>query len=372
MTRRKRLLRCTRNNKRLPRFTRNDRYTLMLALAILLILPQLFFASLQSTATLIDIKLERPGDRLNVQIEITGIYSFRSFVLEEPNRLVIDLDQVLEFHCPDRIEVIDFGIKNIRVGKNQPQITRVIFDLEESPPSYRIGKNEAGILVSFLMEKEKEEIPIKIVEQKIPAPKTEKKPTQAPVKIPQEISEKLLKTIARITQEEKKIKIGFGIHSGLFFPFDEHIKDNYDKSFLFPGGEVAMIFPLKDSSRMGLSLSFLAIKKVGSNPEEYTKLQMTPVSLSISYMNTSEKVTPYIGGGIDYINYSENSPLDYEEGIISRKVFGANLQVGIYIKSTSFLSLKIYTTVHFARLKEDLFDINMGRVESGLSLCFFF
>ncbi len=319
--------------------------------AILLILPHLFFAQTQSVAELIDIKLERLGDRLNVQIETAGTFSFHPFVLKEPNRLVIDLDQIFEFHSPDRIEVGGFGVKNIRVAKNQPQITRIVFDLEESIPSYKISKNEAGILVTFQLEKEKKKIPISKINQKTLIPETEEKPTQA---------------------EENKMRIGLGIHSGLYFLFDKHIKDNYGNNPLFSGGEAALIFPLRDSSSLGVSLSFLYIEQAGINSEEYSKLRMTPVSLSVSFNKNYEKFTPYIGAGIDYINYSENSPLFYEGQLISRKVLGTNLQIGTYIKSTSFLSLKIYTTFHFARLKDDLLNINLGGVEGGISLYVFF
>ncbi len=141
---------------------------------------------------------------------------------------------------------------------------------------------------------------------------------------------------------------------------------------MFTGGEAALIFPLRDSNSLGISLSFLYIEQEGINPEEYIRMRMTPVSLSVSFQKTYEKVTPYIGGGIDYINYSENSPLAYEEQLISRKVLGTNLQIGTYIKSTSFLSFKIYAIFHFARLKENLLNIKMGGVEAGLSLNVFF
>ncbi len=332
-------------------FEKKKKLSYIAAVAMLLILPQLFFAQTQSAAELIDIKLERPGDRLNVQIETTGTFSFRSFVLKEPNRLVIDLDQVFVFHSQDIIEVRAFGVKNIRVGKNQPQITRIVFDLEESLPSYKISKNTAGILVTFQLEKEKEVIPISKIKHKILFPEIEKKPTQS---------------------EENKMRIGLGIHSGLYFSFEKYIKDNYGKNSMFTGGEAALIFPLRDSNSLGISLSFLYIEQEGINPEEYIRMRMTPVSLSVSFQKTYKKVTPYIGGGIDYINYSENSPLAYEEQLISRKVLGANLQIGTYIKSTSFLSFKIYAIFHFARLKEDLLNIKMSGVEAGLSLNVFF
>src|SRR5690554_2352890 len=62
-------------------------------------------------------------------LRTAGGFSFNSFLLKEPDRLVLDLNGVLpaeKFNCDAGATDI---VKNIRIGRPDPQKTRVVFDL---------------------------------------------------------------------------------------------------------------------------------------------------------------------------------------------------------------------------------------------------
>lgn len=95
------------------------------------------------------INLRKARNSLEVEILFSRYTKHRRFGLADPNRIVIDFFNVENTQARRYIEVDDFGIKAIRSGMFKPSIVRVVFDIEEKIPSYRIEKIQGGLKVSF-------------------------------------------------------------------------------------------------------------------------------------------------------------------------------------------------------------------------------
>lgn len=334
------------------------------------LLLNLSMAQIQNSGELKKISLKRLENKLEVHIEVDKLLNYKSFPLSNPKRFVIDLFQVKKFSCKSRIEVIDFGIKAIRIGKFQPDVTRVVFDLAESPPSYKIQESSKGLIAVFWFGEEKkekalEEIPPEVQKE---IPKEEKKPEKRPVpKLPREIIEQ-----EEAAEEEEKMTFSIGPKGGFYFMHASRFQDVYGKSSFFTGIETVFKFPLRKNEYIGVSLGFKYISDKGLSSYEKSKLEITPVSLSALYLREYGIFFPYAGFGVDYYNYSENSPETFDEPLYSGKTWGFNIQAGTYIYLTSSLSLKLFIKYQSAQLEENNRNLNLGGNVYGLALAYHF
>lgn len=95
------------------------------------------------------INLRKTRNSLEVEILFNRYTNHRRFGLADPNRIVVDFFNVEDIQARRYIEVDDFGIKAIRSGMFKPSIVRVVFDIEEKIPPYRIERIQGGLKVSF-------------------------------------------------------------------------------------------------------------------------------------------------------------------------------------------------------------------------------
>ena len=119
---------------------------------MLLFLPAITSARSQQATDLSNILINKSANQLEVKLEIGATVNYESFTLFNPNRLILDLLQVETYSCEPEIIVNDFGIIRIRAAKNQPDVTRVVFDMEESIPAYSIEEKENSIFIYFKRE----------------------------------------------------------------------------------------------------------------------------------------------------------------------------------------------------------------------------
>jgi hypothetical protein len=126
------------------------------------------------------IKLSQETDSFYVQLGYAGFSSFRSFEMEGPNRIVIDLYDLPESAGFERHRVNDRGIDNIRVGMFQSDIARVVFDFTQEILPYRIDQTESGLKIQFRPSEPAESQPVETrteaVKEAQPAPEPEKEP----------------------------------------------------------------------------------------------------------------------------------------------------------------------------------------------------
>lgn len=339
---------------------------------ILVFLMALFFflnlsmAQVRIHGELKRISFAKLEDKLEVRMEVAMPFEYKSFFLSDPNRLVVDLLQVRKFSCDPHIEVVEFGVKAIRVARFQSDVTRIVFDLAGKPPSYKITETSEGLLAVFWFkeEKKKKEIEAEKIPTEIKKEVSEEKKTPVE-KVPLEIEKE-------VTIEKEYLTISLGAHAGFHFMHAIHFQDVYGKSSPFTGLEAAFQFPLRKKEYIGISLGFKFISDNGVSGFEKSDLEITPVAVSTYYSRRYGLFSPYIGLGADYYNYSETSPETISNPIYSKKIWGAHILAGTYVHLTDFLSLKLFFKYQNASLKEDSIDINLGGNTYGLGLAYHF
>lgn len=324
-----------------------------------------------------NISIKKLESRLSVLIEFDKGISYESFALIGPNRLVINFKNVDEFLPKPSMDVNSFRVIRIRAGKPQPDINRVVFDLEEELPRYEINEVDAGVEVSFWvieaeeLEKLKEDIkpPVGLKKEAQPP---EKKPPKAEKKTPpvkEEPVEEALEEPSEELKEEKKFSIG--VVTGFYFMQDEAFQEIYGKSTFVFGGESSIALPLKF---LDVWIGFKQMQDSGKTTfmEEDISLRMTDISFSLRCLINLENFTPFIGPGVDYIYYKESYSGDFPLASISDSDFGFHIQGGSYFHLSNFLSTKLYFKYNTINTTIQDLRVNLGGTEWGLGLVFRF
>jgi len=91
------------------------------------------------------------GDSLTIALEADGTLEYKAFRLDNPLRLVIDLDGIRNEVPGGTINIDDARVERVRVGQFQSTptpIARVVFDLA-SQVDYQVHEGPEGLVVSF-------------------------------------------------------------------------------------------------------------------------------------------------------------------------------------------------------------------------------
>jgi len=89
---------------------------------------------------------------LEVLLKVTGTYTFETFDLTAPKRLVVDIKPVEKSLADPVIPVDAHGVVRIRTGQFQTEISRVVFDLMDVMPANKVTSGPEGITISFWVE----------------------------------------------------------------------------------------------------------------------------------------------------------------------------------------------------------------------------
>jgi len=348
----------------------NHKAALILLITIILTFTNFTMAQNSNEIELTNISLAKSESHLLVQIEISQPVNYESFTLFNPNRLVIDLFQVTKFLCDPLIEVNECGIVSIRIGKNQPETTRLVFDFVGEIIPYNIQKNEGNISIFFILEKEQEkkleEPAIKIIEKPLIAIEETKEKEKIPeIKIKEELKQ----------DEITRFNIlSISLNSGFYFVQDTDFQDVYGKSAPFFGSEVSYQFPINEKESLGISIVLNYNFDIGNTTytKEEVKLKLLPVSLSVSYLRKYGRFLPFASLGLDYFNYKETYPETFAVSSISGTAFGINTSFGTLVKVVDSLFIKAYFKFRSCKTSKNDININLGGNEYGLGLIYNF
>lgn len=238
------------------------------------------FAEPQGSSDLKEISFQKTESELEVLIKVEGDFTYETFELFSPPRLVIDFTPVPNISAEPFLMVEDFGVVNIRAGQFQPQVARVVFDLGERAAAHKISKVPEGIKVTFWFE----EVEMRIVpakEEVVEEPKVEEKPK------PKE--ELVLKPVTKPPEEvPAEVKPG--------------------RSNFFISGKVGMLFFLKPETLV--RKDFLLYGETGSFEETY-KLKSTP-SIDFNIGKYFQVKNVNIKGGLGFNYWKLNSNGSFE------------------------------------------------------------
>lgn len=321
-----------------------------------------------------DLQIRKLEDKLVVLVETERSVIYDSFILNNPNRLVLDFMNIEKISLQPEYDVNSFGIARIRSGKNRPSVCRIVFDIQQEFPQYRIDEVEKGLEISFWPELR--EIGQKAPETK-PAEKTEKQ--MKPEEVPTEVKRKPVVKEPIVTrereqwtpeqQEDKKFTIG--IVSGLYLVQDEVFKEVYGSSVMFFGAEYSLALPV-ESLDVWFGFNYMRDKGQTTFLEEDLTLNMMHFSLSVRYMFLLNRFSPFLGAGVDYIAYQENYPEEYPFASIDGSTLGFHVQGGSYIRITQALAAKVLLKYNFAKETRDDLEIQLGGLLLGVGLIYRF
>ena len=94
---------------------------------------------------------ELMGEVLRVKLFADGRLNYTSFMLDAPKRLVFDFNGVLNAVSKAAVTIEELGVSRVRVAQfrtAEPQITRVVFDLDEQV-THRTVAEDSGLEVAF-------------------------------------------------------------------------------------------------------------------------------------------------------------------------------------------------------------------------------
>lgn len=320
----------------------------------------------QDVPELKNIRLHKGQNQLDVQLEITPPFNYESFTLFNPNRLVIDLIRVSQFSATPEIAVNEFGVLKIRTARNQPDVVRVVFDLEETVPAYSLEQGDTGLTVSFRPEG-------------MPARKPEAKPVvKEPVVEKPEVKAKVTPAPREETRTslpgERGKRIGISVHGGPYMVTSSDFQEIYGKSAISFGGGLSFLFPIGSQEDIGIALDGSYISKSGQTTvtQEDVKINFLPFSLSVFYQRDFGAVAPYAGLGLDYFSYKETLPVDWGVPDITGSLLGYSFLVGTQIKIMPELMAKLYIRYHVAKKTEEEIEVNLSGTELGIGLTYYF
>jgi len=153
-----------------------------LILSLAVAAPVISAQTTEAVSEIKEITYQKVDDQLQVFIKIEGPFTFETLEISAPQRLVLDFHSVSKISAAPLLEVNDLGLTTIRAGQYQPEVARVVFDLNEKTPAHSLTQVENGLKVVFWMEPAQPEQPqepvkpVVVKEQPVKQVKTEPVP----------------------------------------------------------------------------------------------------------------------------------------------------------------------------------------------------
>ena len=119
------------------------------------------FSFSQQKGSIEKIVISKTEKTLEVRILLSSFSYFRQFEVAGPNRVVIDCFDTRSIKAPRFLRVNALGVRGIRTGMYKPGTARVVFDMIDQIPPYKIESIENGLRILFWPEEEK------VIEEKV-------------------------------------------------------------------------------------------------------------------------------------------------------------------------------------------------------------
>jgi hypothetical protein len=302
-----------------------------------------------------EIVVTRTTNALEVRILCNFYTSHRKLILDNPYKIVIDLQNIEDILTGRYFAVNDFGIQAIRTGMFKTNIARVVFDLKADIPPYKIETVQGGLKVSFwpveAPETEREEIPPEEkpeVEEKA-VKEEEKQPEAVSVselssKLEAEIKESLDKTDEQ-SKETKKVLdeltealdeiqvektrrrrqfIRIEAMGGHFQPREKTLRDAYESGLIYGLGLNVGVW---EFAELWIAEKYFHKRFIDEAGEE-RRINLIPLEAGLKFRLNRGKVNPYLGFGATYCLYKE---VFLTEEIKDRKIGYIGL-AGVFFK----------------------------------------
>jgi len=119
------------------------------------------FSFSQQRGSIEKIVISKTEKTLEVRVLLSFFSYYRQFELSGPNRVVIDCFDIRAIKAPRFLRVNALGVRGIRTGMFRANIARVVFDMLDGIPPYKIESIDNGLRILFWPGEEK------VIEEKI-------------------------------------------------------------------------------------------------------------------------------------------------------------------------------------------------------------
>jgi hypothetical protein len=301
-------------------------------------------------AVLTEIKHVVLADRIEFTILVEGKFHYSLTEMGGPKRLIIDLEPV-EKRLPDTEKGIQaFGVLGYRLSQYRPLTTRVVFDLEENKPTYRVKPIGGGLTVVFIRA-------AGAAEAKPPAPA----PTVAPPGAP---------TTAKPVGEGLGLPTTLlGVSVITYRLSDERFTEIFGSQTGWTAGfEILEILAPRSRVRPAIGFDYLRLSKAGESTISHTptEISLAPFTVSGFLILEGRPFSPYLGAGLTFYQYKETSTLYDTSGSAT----GFALQAGLFIHfgRLNALKAKIFGRLVRAKVLQDELELRLGGSMLGLAL----
>ena len=119
------------------------------------------FSFSQQRGSIEKIVISKTEKTIEVRVLLSFFSYYRQFELSGPNRVVIDCFDIRAIKAPRFLRVNALGVRGIRTGMFKANIARVVFDMLDGIPPYKIESIDNGLRILFWPEE------VKVIEEKV-------------------------------------------------------------------------------------------------------------------------------------------------------------------------------------------------------------
>jgi hypothetical protein len=133
----------------------------LFAFLLLFIFLLATFSFSQQKSSIEKIVISKTEKTVEVRVLLSLFTYYRQFELSGPNRVVLDFFDTSSVKAPRFLRVNALGVRGIRTGRFSRNIARVVFDMLDGIPPYKIETIDRGLRILFWPKEEK------VVEKKV-------------------------------------------------------------------------------------------------------------------------------------------------------------------------------------------------------------
>ena len=282
-------------------------------LSVVILFPGIVIQTFSAQAAadpgrLLSVSISEKSTVLMLSIRCSRKITYRYFELDDPRRLVIDLQPIEDIQSVKQLDVQRRGLTSVRIGQYKWNTARVVIDFIGPVPPYVIeeGGSELTVYLAFPAQKERETRAITPVERpkmifpppkKKPPVKTEKESPPPPPpekKQPQPETERFPDHVFQPGQGGGWSALRLEFQSSFYFPAAESVKKDYGNGIT--GGLELAVSPLRFLDFWVAARWIRGIPLSGSS-ENPTRLNIYPIEAGVKLRLGGEGIIPYLGAG---------------------------------------------------------------------------
>jgi hypothetical protein len=307
---------------------------------------------------------------LELRIYASGFFDSRIFLLDHPNRVILDISGIGESTAAPLTSVNEAGVRSVRTSQFTADVVRIVIDLEGEVPTYQLSRVAAGFLILFPQALASAPPPLEIVAPgppgmaAVPAKTAPAAPPEAAAPALAPSSIRIVDAPAAALPASPSAKI-FRVTAAadLFLFRDEALAAAYGKAANYGGRLDVRLLEFG-----GLWLGADYCRRSAATAGGTRTIRLIPIEAGIKFIMSRGVLAPYVGFGAAYFLFREETPA----GTVSLDAFGLTSTAGILLRLGPSLTIDGYA--RYRRLPVDLavraFDAGGFHFGAGIGLAF--